>query len=441
MNPNFVSVEALMNQDIPADPVPGTQSAIPPQKNNGNIMLGHPAMPGYVTQLANPNGGRIFHVSISQVVEECEPYYNLIKLLWSAQENDTIYIDIFTYGGQVETGCHIISGMMNTKAKVITRAYGLCCSIGAMIWACGHEREVTDNATIMFHMPSGGVFGKTADNMEESKNVQEWFTEFMTKITKGILTDEELTNIISCRHDLFVPAATMRERLSNLSGQVSTEQFGGDIIRTKKASKVNLTDYSNEAISNCCMPEQVKPPRQLIFAKEELPDSKYRWTFFLTETPSDKLVRDFVHKMHLPAENDEVFIHGPSEIDIDSAEIISSAIQCCRGNVTISAPYVLNSAAAFVATAGDHMVPYQYGIMVIGLPAIASFGKVIDTDNAVRIHKTRILHILNTLKAKGFIHNDQEYLHIVKEQGSCAIFGEQLANDIENSNAKKNSTN
>lgn len=440
MNPNFVSTEALLNQDVPANPVPGTQSAGPVQKNNGNLVMGQPSMPGYITQLANPNGGRVFHVSISHVVEECEPYYNLIKLLWSARDDDTIYLDIFTYGGQVETGCHIISAIQNTKAKVITRAYGLCCSIGAMIWAAGHQKEVTDNATIMFHMPSGGVFGKTADNMEESRNVQDWFTEFMTTITEGILTKEELANIIGCRHDLFIPAATMKQRLAQNKEQAATEALGGNILKSKKVPKPNLADYSSEDLKNCpgFVPFEQKPPRQLIWTKEELPDNKMQWTFYLTETPSDKLVRDFVHKMHLPADSDEVMIHAPSEIDIDSAEIIASAIQCCRANVTISAPYVLNSPAAFVATSGNKLIPYQYGIMVIDLPTIASFGKVIDTDNAVRIHKTRILHVLHSLRDRGFIHTEDNFLHIVKEQGSYCIFGDKLKQTIEGANAKKN---
>ena len=438
MNPNFISVESLMNQDLPAEPVPGTQSTAAVQKNNGNLVTGDPSSPGYITQIVNPAGGRIFHVSISHVVEECDPYYNLINLLWSAREDDTIYIDIFTYGGQVETGCHIISGIQNTRAKVITKAYGLCCSIGAMIWAAGHVREVTENATIMFHMPSGGVFGKTADNMEESRNIQDWFTEFMTEITQGILTEEELKNIIGCRHDLFIPAATMQQRLSARNDEVSTEALGDSLIKRKHVGKVNLTDYSIEDFRNMCLPLDQKPPRQLIFTKEALADNNVLWTFFLTGTPTDKIIRDFVHKMHLPGEHDEVRIHAPSEIDLDSAEIISSAIQCCRAPVTISAPYVLNSPAAFVATSGDNIVPCKYGIMVIDLPTIASFGKVIDTDNAVRIHKTRILHLLRALQRRGFIHTEDNFLHIVKDQGSYCVYGDKLKTTIDGANAKKN---
>ena len=442
MNQNFVSIEALMNQaeDEPAveEPINGTQTTATAKKNNGNLVMGAPSMPGYITQLANPDGGRIFHVSIDQYVEECAPYYNLMKVLWTANEDDTVYIDIFTYGGQVETGCHIITAMQNTKAKVITRAYGLCCSIGAMIWACGHQKEVTDNATIMFHMPSGGVFGKTADNMEESKNVQEWFTEFMTTVTRGLMTEEELQNVISCRHDLFIPAAVMKERLAALEPKASTEQMGGgDILKAKKYGKVGVSDYVKEDFKDCGIELCAnRPPRQLIFTRDEIADNNIRWTFFLTESPSDRMLRDFVHKMHLPAENDEVVIHAPSEIDIDTAEIISSAIQCCRGHVTISAPYILNSPAAYVATSGDTMVNYNYGIMVINLPSIASYGKVIDTDNAVRIHKTRILHILHALKEKGFIPTDEDFLHIVKEQGSYCIHGEKLKACVDAMNAK-----
>ena len=66
----------------------------------------------------------------------------------------------------------------------------------------------------MYHMPSGMVYGKTADNEEESRHIQEYFAELMRTVAKEILTDEELDKIINKRMDMFIPAATITARLA-----------------------------------------------------------------------------------------------------------------------------------------------------------------------------------------------------------------------------------
>ena len=448
-----MSMEDL-GMDAPAEPVAAPIPAgVPiqpdgkPQKNKGNLPSCQPCMDGYISELPNPNGGKIYHCSITQVVEDCAPYYALIKLFWTANEDDNIVLDIFSYGGQVETGCHIIAGMLHTKAKVTTIAYGLCCSIGAMIWACGHNRRVTDNATIMFHMPSGGVFGKTADNMEESKNIQDWFTEFMTEVSKGILTSAELNDIIECRQDHFIPASVMKERLQAIASQgFSAEGLQACIVNADNRKwNTNVTRYSKEAYQqkgfgqnlNCIFDMAPPKPRQLIFTRDELPDNRVAWTFFLTEFVTERMAKDFVCKMLLPSDKDIVLIHAPSELDLDSSEVLSSAVQQCKADVTISAPYILNTAAAFFATSGNNLIPFSYGISVLNLPPVAAYGKVIDADNSVRMHKTRILHFLNTLRKYHFIDTEEAFLHIVKKQGAYCIFGKKLAEIIKSANAIK----
>jgi ATP-dependent protease ClpP protease subunit len=215
MNDEFyMSTSEFLDELQVAQPVVQnpTQPNMPP-KAPGNIPVGSSIDSGFVTQLTNGTKKK-YICNIDYFVGRAEPYFNIVHFLYNAEEGDEVVFNIYSYGGSVETGCMIINAIKNTRATVITRALGICASIAAMIWSCGHVREVSDNAVIMYHMPSGMVYGKTADNEEESRHIQEYFAEFMRSVTKGLLTPEELDKIIGRRIDLFIPASTIKTRLA-----------------------------------------------------------------------------------------------------------------------------------------------------------------------------------------------------------------------------------
>ena len=219
MNPDFISTESLMDSLVASEGAPAgapaqeQPSGQAPQKPAGRLKMNGPRECGCVTAVPGPNGSVTYSCNIGYEVGDCDDYFPIIHILHHATSEDTVILNIYSYGGMVETGCHLINALYNTCAHTVTRAYGIVASIAAVIWCCGQERQVTDNATIMFHMPSGGCFGKTADNEEESRNIQDFFTELLKDVAKGILTDEDLDRIVTCRNDVFIPARTIRERL------------------------------------------------------------------------------------------------------------------------------------------------------------------------------------------------------------------------------------
>jgi hypothetical protein len=73
----------------------------------------------------------------------------------------------------------------------------------------------------MFHMPSGGSFGKCADNEERNRHVQEYFRWFMGTVAKGILSDEEFDKVVTRRNDIFLDAETVQQRLDVLNKPVA----------------------------------------------------------------------------------------------------------------------------------------------------------------------------------------------------------------------------
>ena len=198
-----------------------------PQDLPGNMPRKNPMETGFITTLpgTRDSNGKRYICHIDFFVEDTAPYYELLKVLTEATEVDDVEINIYSYGGLVMTGCHIISAMINSRAVVTTTAYGLCASIGAMIWAAGKVRKVTDNATLMFHMPSGGSFGKCADNEERNRHVQEYFRWFMGTLAEGILSKEEFDFVVTRRNDIFLDANTVRQRLAAIeAAKVATVQ-------------------------------------------------------------------------------------------------------------------------------------------------------------------------------------------------------------------------
>ena len=208
--------------EVGAAPAPANPGQNQTPKAPGNLNPGTPMDGGYIVTIPLENGKKKYVCNIDLFVGRANPYFNLIHILHMADAGDEVVLNLYTYGGSVETGCMIINAMKHTKATVKTVALGICASIGAMIWSCGSIREVSDTATIMFHMPSGLTYGKTADNEEESRQIQEYFSEFMRTATEGLLTADELEKIINRRVDLFIPAATMKARLEQLQ-QTKTE--------------------------------------------------------------------------------------------------------------------------------------------------------------------------------------------------------------------------
>ena len=145
-------------------------------------------------------------------------FVQLVDLLYHAKEGDVVTIRIYSFGGWVETGLNICQAISATRAKVITVGMSIVASIAAVIWMAGHERKMLPGSVLMVHMPSGGQFGKTMDIEEECRQLNEFFADFLHRIGKGIITDEEFERIITKREDTFIPAEKINKRLAAMGG-------------------------------------------------------------------------------------------------------------------------------------------------------------------------------------------------------------------------------
>lgn len=181
-----------------------------------------PGQSGYVSGKMKEDGSCDYTVLLDEEVIFPDPYLEVVHTIRNLREVDTLTILLCTNGGWVETGVDIIHAIANTKGTVITHAIGMCASIGAVIWCCGKIRKISPLATLMFHMPSGGYFGKSLDVRDETTQLCEYFRNLLQQISKGILTEQDIEMVVGQRKDVFLSGTTVQQRLAAIE-QANTQ--------------------------------------------------------------------------------------------------------------------------------------------------------------------------------------------------------------------------
>lgn len=168
----------------------------------------------FVTRYVDSNGYCCYRANLYDKVGPIENYVPLLHILNTAKEKETVDIYINSPGGYVTTGLRLMQAMYNSKGTVRTIAVGPCMSIAACIWAAGKIRIMSKPfGSLMVHMPSSQINGKTLDIAEECKFTNEFFTGLLRKLFQGILTEEELHKVIEERTDSYFDAETITGRL------------------------------------------------------------------------------------------------------------------------------------------------------------------------------------------------------------------------------------
>ncbi len=118
-----------------------------------------------------------------------------------------IHLRINSYGGSVFAAFSSIDYIMKSKTPIFTYVDGCAASAGTIMSVCGAKRFMGENAYMLVHQLSSGMWGKFAelqDDMKNSENLMKRIKEIYeakTKIPKGKM-DELL------KHDLWWDAKT-----------------------------------------------------------------------------------------------------------------------------------------------------------------------------------------------------------------------------------------
>ena len=181
---------------------------------------------GSVVVTENPDGTKSYTSIITGEVFSPGSYLQLLDTLYHAKKGDTITIKIASPGGMVETGAAFLTAFENTQARVKTIGIGLVASIAAVIWLAGHDREMLPGSTLMVHGPSGFQIGKVSSIKEECDQIEKYFSYMITKLSDGILTDDQLHAVLTGRQDIFIPGEELNPKVAAYKHTIASIQRG-----------------------------------------------------------------------------------------------------------------------------------------------------------------------------------------------------------------------
>ncbi len=173
---------------------------------------------------------RMYDIYIYGIIEcpsmaAAAAFADVVQLLDTAKATDTFRFHICTGGGGVHEASQVISAMKSTLANVITIAEGPVCSAAMLIWLYGKERRVEDAAYFMQHMSSHGDVGNSSGILAVSSALVRYICDksLDPMLAQGLLTQQEYSDIVDVRKDVWITADEMRDRLSAYESRMLKE--------------------------------------------------------------------------------------------------------------------------------------------------------------------------------------------------------------------------
>lgn len=158
-----------------------------------------------------------------EIEDDIEKYSDLLNILKTASEIDTVMIYINSEGGSMRMALQIINSMLSSACKTVTSLEGEAISAASMIFLAGEEYIVNDNCSFMIHTYSGGMRGKGNELFSQLEHVHANVKKVLHKFYSKILTEEELEQMIEGR-DIWMDSDKLIERLEMNSNTNTSEK-------------------------------------------------------------------------------------------------------------------------------------------------------------------------------------------------------------------------
>jgi ATP-dependent protease ClpP protease subunit len=168
--------------------------------NNNNIdqQLTHPFLvKDQVRSFKRTIPVNIHDFYISDEIGDPDKYLELIHTLKSADQQDTICINLNTHGGNLYSTVQIMSAMVASAAKVVTCLEGQVCSAGTFIFLKGDVKVVNPNCTFMIHDYSQITSGKGNEIARQVGYMDKYFSILANDVYSNFLTDDEMKSVMA----------------------------------------------------------------------------------------------------------------------------------------------------------------------------------------------------------------------------------------------------
>jgi len=199
----------------------------------------------------------VHHFYLSgEIEDDINKYSDLLNVLKTANEEDTIVIYINSEGGSLRMAIQIVNSMVASRAKVITSLDGDAHSAATLIFLSGEEYIINPNCSFMIHNYSGGfAIGKGHEIRTRVEHVNGYVEKIMRKFYEKILTEEEIDHVVDGR-DIWMDSDQLIARLEagEKNSLLETEDItpktplDGKLVSsgrkktTKKKTKIKLSE-------------------------------------------------------------------------------------------------------------------------------------------------------------------------------------------------------
>lgn len=173
----------------------------------------------------------VHHFYIVDEIGEVPPFLDMINVLKTAEQHDTIFIYLNTPGGNLYTAIQIISAIRQSNATVVTCIEGMVASAGTLIFLAGNKHVVNPNCTFMIHNYSHGAWGKGNEVALRVKHSEHYFNKLAHDLYGEFLTEDEINDVINGK-DFWMESEEVLKRLgaANSASSVNDlmEALSGD---------------------------------------------------------------------------------------------------------------------------------------------------------------------------------------------------------------------
>ncbi|MHC8304267.1 ATP-dependent Clp protease proteolytic subunit [Pseudomonas sp. PB3P13] len=166
-----------------------------------NIMVKQRTSIQYVVPLTGPIG-------------EIHEYGEFVNILADAREEDQVYIQLSSPGGNMDTCDYLCRRMDECEAKITVEIGFTCASAASAIALQADDWVIYDSSTMMIHSCSYSPgYGKESDVRASVAYMERVNRDWVETTYNGLLAEEELIDALDNGKDLYFFADDLRARL------------------------------------------------------------------------------------------------------------------------------------------------------------------------------------------------------------------------------------
>jgi len=184
-----------------------------------------------------------------EIKDDIGIYSDLLNVLHTGTENDTVFLHINSEGGVLRMALQIANAISSTPAKVITVLDGEAISAASIIFLAGHEYIINPNCTFMIHNYSSVIGGKGHELASQIHHAGATVEKIMNHFYSKVLTEKELEEVCKGR-DLWMDSDELAERLDRFTIiDKEEDNIVNDNIKEKVTDSVKKKKVSKKKTS------------------------------------------------------------------------------------------------------------------------------------------------------------------------------------------------